>query len=97
MLDIVRDLKEQYNSMKRKLLKRIAFLEQNNKDMKILLGRMHPLRFATNQFCSPRPTATVAVYSSTHAMHLLYCPVCRHTHPRNFTCVINKKKKNVIY
>ena len=83
MLEIISDLQEQYNNMKRKLLKRISFLEQHNKDLKILLGKMHPLRFKTNQFCSPRPTATIAVYSSTHAIHLLYCPICKITHPRD--------------
>ena len=35
MLEIVNDLKDQYNEMKQRYQKRIAFLEQNNKDMKI--------------------------------------------------------------
>ena len=40
MLEIVNDLKDQYNEMKQRYQKRII-LEQNN-DMKILLA-MHPL------------------------------------------------------
>ena len=58
-LEYCNELKEQYECMKQRYQKRIAFLEQNNKDMKILLGKMHPLRFATNQFCSPRPTGRI--------------------------------------
>ena len=75
-LELVNDLKAQYDAMQQRLLKRIAFLEQNNKDMKILLGKMHPLRFSTNQFCSPRPTGRIGVYSSTHALHLMHCRIC---------------------
>ena len=85
-LELVNDLKIQYDAMKNRLLKRISFLEQNNKDMKILLGKMHPLRFATNQFCSPRPTGRIGVYGSTHSLHLMHCPVCSRTHPQGHTC-----------
>jgi hypothetical protein len=85
-LELVNDLKVQYDSMKERYQKRIAFLEQNNKDMKILLGKMHPLRFATNQFCSPRPTGRIGVYGSTHSLHLMHCPVCSRTHPQGHTC-----------
>ncbi len=86
MLEIVNDLKKQYDAMKERYQKRIAFLEQNNKDMKIMLGKMHPLRFATNQFCSPRPTGIIGVYSNTHALHLTHCPVCSIAHPEGQSC-----------
>ena len=51
-LELVNDLKAQYDAMQQRLQKRIAFLEQNNKDMKVMLGKLHPLRFSTNQFCN---------------------------------------------
>lgn len=85
-LELVNDLKAQYDAMKYRYQKRIAFLEQNNKEMKILLGQMHPLRFATNQFCSPRPTGRIGVYGSTHALHLIHCPVCSKAHPKGHHC-----------
>jgi hypothetical protein len=80
-LELANDLKQQYDEMKCRYQRRIAFLEQNNAELKKELGRMPPLQFTTNQFCSPRPTGLVPVYSSTHRLHLTHCAICK-----NYTC-----------
>lgn len=85
-LELVNDLKVQYDDMKRRLLKRISFLEQNNRELKKELRKIHPLQFKTNQFCSPRPTGIVGVYSSVHALHFFHCPICSRNHPKGHTC-----------
>ena len=85
-LELVNDLKVQYDDMKHRLLKRISFLEQNNKELKKELRKIHPLQFKTNQFCSPRPTGRSGIYSSTHRLHLMHCPVCSRVHPEGNTC-----------
>lgn len=85
-LRLVNDLKAQYDDMKERLMKRIGFLEQNNKELKKQLRVVHPLHFETNQFCSPRPTGRIPAYSSTHRLHLMHCPVCSRVHPEGHSC-----------
>jgi len=85
-LELVNDLKQQYTDMKERLGKQVAFLKQNNEDLKVLLRKAQPLRYATNQFCSPRPTGTIGIYSSKHRLHLYNCPVCSKPHPGGHHC-----------
>lgn len=62
-LELVNDLRDQYNEMKTKYQKRIAFLEQNMKYLKQDLNLISPLQYNHNQFSSPRDSAPCGSYT----------------------------------
>ena len=62
-LELVNDLKKQYDEMKEGYMKTIAFLKQNNAELKKDLGLMHPLQYSYNQFYSRRPCAPLGEYT----------------------------------
>lgn len=62
-LELVNDLKKQYDEMKEGYMKTIAFLKQNNEELKKDLGRMDPLQYSYNQFYSRRPCAPRGEYT----------------------------------
>jgi hypothetical protein len=61
-LELVNDLKVQYDDMKTQYEKKISFLEEENEELKIDLQWKSSLVFVTNIFTSSRPSARKATY-----------------------------------
>lgn len=63
-LELCNDLKKQYDAMKEKYQKRIAFLEQTIRELKEIKGIDVQFQYNVNNFTSPRPQASEPEYSS---------------------------------
>ena len=69
-LELCNDLKKQYDAMKEKYQKRIAFLEQTIRELKAIKGIDVQFQYYENQFYSRRPCAGEPQYTSTPTLHL---------------------------
>lgn len=67
-LELCNDLKKQYDAMKEKYQKRIAFLEQTVAELKAIKGIDIQFQYNSNNFTSPRPQASEAQYTSVPEM-----------------------------
>lgn len=63
-LELVNDLKDQYNQMKDDYEKKISFLEEEIDELKIDLEWKSSLVYLDGQFDSTRPSARKGVYVS---------------------------------
>lgn len=87
MLEIVNDLRDQYNDMKERLTMEIAFKDEQIRYLEVEVRKVPELIFTNTQFDSTRPSAIYPRYSNTVPNLTFYrCNRCDKTHPNQFTC-----------
>ena len=89
MLEIVNDLRDQYNDMKERLTREIAFKDEQIRFLEVEVRKVPELVFTNTQFNSTRPAATYPTYTNTIPnVRFYYCNRCNKTHPNQSTCYI---------
>lgn len=86
-LELVNDLKDQYNDMKETLNKEIAYYKEKLAYIEELLQLRQSSMFNAPQFDSTRPMARSADYVHTAPSLRLYnCRRCAKMHPVEYVC-----------
>ena len=86
-LELVNDLKDQYNEMKETLNKEIAYYKEKLAYIEELLQLRQSSMFNAPQFDSTRPMARSADYVHTvPSLRLYNCRRCAKMHPVEYVC-----------
>jgi len=86
-LEIVNDLKDQYNDMKTALNREIAYYKEKLRAVEILLGQRSQLTYVDGQFASDRPCARMATYDAcVPPVQFYMCRRCSKNHPHEYAC-----------
>jgi hypothetical protein len=101
MLEIVNDLRDQYNDMKERLTMELAFKDEQIRYLQVEVRKLSrayrigvtnspsisELVFTNTQFDSTRPCAIYPRYTSTIPnISFYHCERCHKTHPNQFSC-----------
>lgn len=87
MLEIVNDLRDQYNIMKERLSRELAFKDEQIRFLEVEVRKVPELVFTNTQFNSTRPAANYPTYTDTIPNIKFYqCTRCKQTHPNQSIC-----------